>query len=176
MRRILLLDDELNVLRALQRALRQHMADAELTIETFTDPEAALLRFADVSFDIAISDFRMPGFDGIQFLSTVKRIQPDTVRLLLSASNDFDTLVHAINQAEVFRYIAKPWQVEELKKTLELAFASRDQQMEALRLMQAPQAAEPPLSPQELEARRLEAEEPGITQVNWEPDGSVRLD
>lgn len=176
MRRILLLDDELNVLQALQRALRQYMPSSELTIETFTDPEAALLRFAEVSFDVAISDYRMPAINGIEFLAMVKGIQPDTVRLVLSASNEFDIVVHAINRAEVFRYIAKPWEPEDLRKVVELAFVRRDQQIEECRLADEARTSQSELSAEELEAQRLEAEEPGITKVNWGADGSVRLD
>ncbi len=176
MRRILLLDDEINVLQALQRTLRQCMPAGELTIEVFTDPEAALLRCADVSFDVAVSDYRMPGMNGIDFLRMVKGIQPDAVRLVLSASHEFETVVHAVNQAEVFRYIAKPWQQEELAKTIKLAFSRRDEMLEERRLADEARARESELSPRELEERRLEAEEPGITKVKWGADGSVQLE
>ena len=114
--------------------------------------------------------------NGIDFLKMVKGIQPDAVRLVLSASTEFETVVKAVNDAEIFRYIAKPWQSDELVNVIQLAFARRDQVLEERRLAeeQRRKMAEP--TPQELEARRLEAEEPGITKVNWGPDGSVRLD
>jgi response regulator RpfG family c-di-GMP phosphodiesterase len=106
----------------------------------------------------------------------VKGIQPDAVRLVLSASHEFETVVHAVNQAEVFRYIAKPWQQEELAKTIKLAFSRRDEMLEERRLADEARARESELSPRELEERRLEAEEPGITKVKWGADGSVQLE
>lgn len=176
MRRILLLDDEANVLSALQRSLRQHFPDETLSIETFTDPEQALLRCGEVLFDAVVSDYRMPGMNGIEVLKIVKGIQPDAIRLALSASTEFETVMQAINQAEVYRYIPKPWQSDELRLILESAFALRDQLMEDRRLAALLRAEHGELTPQELEARRLEAEEPGITKVKWGDDGSVQLD
>lgn len=176
MRRLLLLDDEPNVLQALQRALRQCFPAGDLAVETFTDPERALLRCGEQAFDVVVSDYRMPGFNGVDFLRMVKGIQPEAIRVVLSASTEFDTVMKAVNQAEVFRYIPKPWQPEDLTNTLSLAFARHDEIVEERRLAeeQRQKRAEP--SPQEREAQRLEAEEPGITKVNWGPDGSVHLD
>ena len=176
MRRILLLDDEANVLHALQRALRQCLDASDVRFETFTDPEAALLRSGEVAFDVVLSDYRMPGMNGAEFLEAVKRIQPEAVRLILSASTEFDAVMNAVNRGEVFRYIAKPWQAADLKTTFDMAFARRDQAVEERRLADEARARHGELTPQELEARRLEEEEPGIMKVNWGPDGSVHLD
>ncbi|MDB5934876.1 MAG: signal transduction response regulator receiver domain protein [Massilia sp.] len=168
MRRVLLVDDEVHVLSALQRIMRPFLQEYEIEIEAFCDPEQALLRCADTSFDIVMSDYRMPGLTGADFLQMVKGIQPDAVRLMLSASTEFAEVSNAINRAEVFRYVAKPWDGDELKKIFLLAFERHD---EALRTR--PQS---PMSAQEQEAHRLEVEEPGITQVRRDPDGSVYLD
>lgn len=176
MRRILLVDDEINVLNALKRTIRHCGLDGEFTVEIFTDPHQALARSKEVPFDIVISDFRMPGMNGVEFLRAYKEIQSDTVRLVLSASTEFETLMSAINQAEVFRYITKPWQPAEIKETIVLALARRDQSREDLRLFDELRAHLGELTPQQLEAKRLEEEEPGITKVNWGPDGSVHLD
>lgn len=176
MRRILLVDDEVNVLNALQRALRTCLAQEEVKIDTCGDPEQALLRCGEVEFDVVISDYRMPGINGVEFLKMVRAIQPDAVRLVLSASTEFETVMHAVNQAEVFRYIAKPWQVDDLKTVVGLACLRRDQMLEDRRLADELRASQIRLSPQEQEAMRLEQEEPGITKVNWGADGSVRLD
>ncbi|MGZ5790150.1 MAG: response regulator [Burkholderiaceae bacterium] len=176
MRRILLVDDEINVLRALQRALRQSAFDEKLQIEIHTDTQQALARSSEVAFDIVISDYRMPEMNGVEFLTAFKQIQPDTVRLMLSASTEFNILMDAINQSEVFRYITKPWQDEELQETILLALARRDQALEELRLFDQLRLQFGEMTPQELEAKRLEAEEPGITKVNWGPDGSVHLE
>jgi two-component system probable response regulator PhcQ len=168
-RRILLVDDEVHVLSALQRIMRPFLQEYEVEIEAFSDPELALLRCAETSFDIVMSDYRMPGLTGADFLQMVKGIQPDAVRVMLSASTEFAEVSNAINRAEVFRYVAKPWEGEELKRIFLLGFERRDEMLRA----GAPAGV---LSAQELEARRLEAEEPGITQVRRAPDGSVYLD
>jgi two-component system probable response regulator PhcQ len=168
MRRILLLDDEINVLNALNRTLRRIFQGKEVQLELFTDPEQALLRCADVLFDVVMSDYRMPGLTGADFLEMVKGIQPDAVRLVLSGSNDFAELMDVTNRGHIFRFVSKPWSEDELKRTFQLAFERHDEAGK-------PRAA-PALSAHEQEARRLEAEEPGITQVRRAADGSVYLD
>lgn len=176
MRRFLLVDDEINVLHALQRAIRQCGVEEELRVEVFTDPRAALERSKEVAFDVVISDFRMPEMSGVEFLRAYRAIQPDSVRMILSASTEFDAVMSAINEAEVLRYIAKPWQPEEIGDMVKLALQRRDQAREDLRLVEELRAQLGKSSPQEQEAKRLEEQEPGIMQVNWGPDGSVRLD
>jgi CheY-like chemotaxis protein len=64
MRRILLVDDEVRVLSALQRTLRPFMQENAVEIEAYSDPEQALLRCAEVAFDVVMSDYRMPGLTG----------------------------------------------------------------------------------------------------------------
>lgn len=174
MRRILLVDDEANVLRALQRALRQMFPEQEVEIQVSQDPEQALLRCAESSFDVVMSDYRMPGLTGADFLQVVKALQPDAVRLVLSASNDIGEVMEAINRAEIYRYVAKPWEANALGKIFREAFARHDEALAARRL--AEQSAEAALSPQEREALRLEAEEPGITRVRRDSDGATYLD
>ena len=168
MRRILLVDDEANVLSALQRALRRFLPEREVEIQSCQDPELALLRCAEVSFDVVMSDYRMPGLSGGDFLQVVKALQPEAVRLVLSASNDIGEVMDAINRAEVYRYVAKPWEAQELEKIFAQAFARHDEAVAA--------RGAPALSPQEREARRLEAEEPGITKVHRDSDGAIYLE
>jgi DNA-binding NtrC family response regulator len=171
MRRILLVDDEAHVLSALQRALRRFLPEGQAVIETCSDPEQALLRCAETGFDVVMSDYRMPGLNGADFLQMVKGMRPDAVRVVLSASNDIGEVMDAINRAEVYRYVAKPWTAQELERVFGQAFARHDE------LAAAPGAGQgAQLSPQELEARRLEAEEPGITRVRRDSDGAVYLD
>lgn len=176
MRRFLLVDDEINVLHALQRAIRQCGIAEELRVEIHTDPHAALERSKEVAFDVVISDFRMPEMNGVEFLRAYRAIQGDSVRMILSASTEFDAVMSAINEAEVFRYLAKPWLPEEIGDTVKLALERRDQAREDLRLVEELRSELGKISPQEQEAKRLEEQEPGITRVNWGADGSVHLD
>ncbi|WP_051517016.1 hypothetical protein [Herbaspirillum sp. RV1423] len=97
-------------------------------------------------------------------------MQPDAVRIVLSATTERSDIVAAVNRAEVFRYLAKPWQSRELVATLQAAFDYHDARLRA-RSGAAPAQA----SAHERELLRLEREEPGITQVDWDADGNVRL-
>jgi DNA-binding NtrC family response regulator len=170
----MLVDDEALVLRALQRTMRPLLQDQDVRLETFSDPEQALLRCGEVSFDLVMSDYRMPGLNGAEFLQFVKRLQPDAVRIVLSASTDFEEVSNAINRAEVFRYVAKPWEAQELKSTFTQAFEQYDRACEVRRRLG--EAGEAKLTDEELELRKLELDEPGITVVRRRPDGAVYLE
>jgi DNA-binding NtrC family response regulator len=172
MRRILILDDEEAVLRALRRALRSAFSSGSVQVEAFVEPEAALLRAGEQDFDVVVSDFRMPGLTGADVLEVVKGLQPDAVRIMLSASTEHSDIVAAVNRAGVFRYLAKPWQGRELVATLHAAFEYRDA---CLRARTGAAFAQAAASAHELELLRLERDEPGITRVDWDEDGNVRL-
>ena len=166
MSRILLVDDEPNMLSALQRALRQSKPLTGAQIETFTNPFEALNRICVCEFDLVVSDFMMPEMSGGEFLQALKDVAPTTVRIMLSASTDFKTAMAAINDAHVFRFIPKPWQQAELEQNIL-------QGLEERRRLLAEAAPAP--SAQELEARRLEDEEPGLLHVKRSDDGSIIL-
>lgn len=175
MRRILLLDDETNVLAALKRSLKQLYPDSALEIETYTDPSLAIQRFGIIEFDFVIADYHMPKMTGVDFLRIVREVQPYTIRMMLSASAEFKTVVEAINDAEVFKFISKPWDQAELKAALDLAAILHDQKLDEKKLADEYRKQLQPLTPQEIEARKLEEQEPGITKVNWRADGSIDL-
>ncbi|MDQ1813449.1 response regulator [Massilia sp. CCM 9210] len=173
MRRILLVDDEINVLNALVRAMRQHLDIEDLHIETFTDPFDALTRCAECTFDLVISDFRMPQMTGVEFLHAIKEVAPDTVRMILSASTEFETVTSAINDAQVFRFIPKPWQVGDLRENIRLAFDYRDSLRKEHQLADRQRVQEGTLSKEELALRKMEEEEPGLLKVKWGPNGEI---
>ncbi len=107
---ILLVDDETNILKALHRLLRPE-GYRILTAESGADALAILAR---ESVDLVVSDMRMPEMDGAVFLAKVRQTWPDTVRLLLTGHADMAQTVSAINQGEIYRFIAKPWNDQEL--------------------------------------------------------------
>ena len=175
MRRIMLVDDEINVLNALVRAMRLHLDIEDLQIEAFTDPFDALSRSAEVSFDIVISDQQMPQMTGVEFLHALMDTAPATVRMILSASTEFNTVTSAISEAQVFRYIPKPWQVGDLQENIRMALLHRDHLLEQQRLTDTLKVQAGELSVQEQEAKLMEEEEPGLLKVKWGPNGEIIL-
>ncbi len=171
---ILLLDDEPNVLAALRRTLRGPLGSG-VKMETFTDPHDALARVGEHSFDLVMSDFRMPVMDGIQFLHFVREMQPATLRMIVSASTDISSVMSAVNDVGVFRYVVKPWTtellVEDVRAALAQSLASREQRQ----LADAMRVQKGDLGAAEAERRRLEEIEPGLTHVEWGPNGEVLM-
>jgi two-component system probable response regulator PhcQ len=159
-KRLLIVDDEMPVLHALRRLLRRHFGPQQLGVEVCADPLQALQRLEQARFDVVISDCRMPRLDGVTLLASARELDPRTVRMMLSAAVDFGTVLAAVNRAGVFRYIPKPWSEPQLVADLRAALAF-----------------DPCATPSagELERRRLEALEPGITQVDWGPNGEVLM-
>ncbi len=160
--RVLLVDDEPAITAALQRVLRRRFGD-RMAIVIDNDPHAALARARTQRLDIVLSDLRMPLLDGVTLLTLVSAMQPHCVRMLLTATADFETAQRAINDAGLFRYLTKPWLDTELVAHFETA------------LMEAAQGRQRELAPDEAERRRLEALEPGLTQVDWGPNGEVLM-
>lgn len=160
MKRLLIVDDETQVLRALRRLLQRHFKPQQFGVELYTDPLHALQRLQEVHFDVLISDHRMPRLDGVTLLARARELDPRAVRIMLSAAADFGTVLAAVNRAEVFRYIPKPWREVQLLADLRAA-------------LEFDSCAA--LSADELERRRLESLEPGITQVEWGPNGEVLM-
>ncbi|RRS09835.1 response regulator [Pseudoalteromonas sp. J010] len=112
--RILCLDDEENVLRSLNRLFRQNGIEAEM----FTKPEQALLTIKKNTYDVIVSDMRMPDMDGAAFLKQAKQIQPETQRILLTGYADMASTIKAINESGIHAYIQKPWDNEILIHTV----------------------------------------------------------
>lgn len=172
MYRIMVVDDEYAIVRALKRELNNPQYD----IETFTNPVEALAFSHDLEFDLIISDFRMPQMDGVSFLTKVKHRYPWTIRLILSAHADLDNVLSAINEAQVHRFIAKPWNKHELYLTVARALEYRDVLLENQRLADELRASRDKIKRQEQALRELEHRHPELLAVNWGPDGTVILD
>ena len=177
--RILLVDDEPNIISALQRLLRNGLKDTageRYAVETFTDATLALARTRECSFALAISDQRMPGMTGVEFLTQLRQVQPDCGRIILSGYADLSALMTAINHAEIARFISKPWTDFDLLSAVRQVLRIRELTMENQRLADQVRQQRGVLSAQEAELRRLERLEPGITHVTWGSDGSFILE
>lgn len=116
---LLLVDDEENILRSLQRVLRKE----PYAVRTATSGEEALALLNDQKFDLVISDSRMPGMDGPTLLSEIKKKWPWCIRILLTGYADINSTIKAINDGQIYRYISKPWDDEELKLVIRQALA-----------------------------------------------------
>jgi two-component system probable response regulator PhcQ len=172
MTHILMVDDEENILRALRRSLTPE----GYQIEDFTDPRAALARAEAVAFDLVLSDYRMPHMDGVSFLSRVKALHPDTARLIISGQADLEGLLAAINEAEIQRFISKPWENYDLRTTIRQALAHRAALIENRALAEQVRRQQTLLDEQDRLLGRLEKEFPGISNVRRTADGAVVLD
>ena len=165
--KILLVDDEPNVLRALRRLLDKY--------EVFTadSGDSALLLAETQNFDLVITDYRMPGMNGIDFLILFKRMQPNAIRVVLTGYPDLEAVQHAINEAQVFRFINKPWSNLEILSVVETGLQQKHMLQENKRLADKARAQQQLLDEKEELILALEAEEPGITKVNWNADGAI---
>lgn len=109
--KILIVDDEELVLRALKRLLM----DERYTILTTTSAEQGLEILKKEEPQIIISDYRMPGMNGVDFLKKAFVRKPDSVRIVLSGYADTASIVEAINEGRIYKFIPKPWNDDELK-------------------------------------------------------------
>lgn len=170
--KIQLVDDESNILKALQRVLRP----LHLEIHAFTDPQVALQALTENEYAVIISDYKMPSLNGITYLQFAKQRQPHAMRMVLSAFGDRQSMLQAINQAEIYRFLSKPWEDYEIESAVKGAvdlYLLRVENQQLLARMRNQQTA---LDRQEQALRRLEVEYPGITRVIRDEQGVVLLD
>jgi len=133
--RILIVDDERNILNAVRRELSTPpLGRHRYEIECFDNPLEALERAGTETFEVVISDYRMPEMDGLTFLKSLARLQPDCARVVLSGQTDFDALVRMINETHIYRFIPKPWSSYFLKSTVGQAVDFRQTHVENRRL------------------------------------------
>lgn len=115
--RILVVDDELNLLEAIVRGLRRIFA-----IVTAPGAQAALdILRREPAFSVIVSDLRMPGMDGISFLRHARQIAPDAIRILFTGNADLGDAIEAVNQGAIFRFITKPCPLPGFKNALDAA-------------------------------------------------------
>ncbi|RJP81638.1 MAG: response regulator [Candidatus Zixiibacteriota bacterium] len=115
--RLLLVDDEPNILKALQRLF----FDEEYEVYCAGSGEEGLEVLAGNEVDLIIADYRMPGMNGIDFFRRARQARPEAVRIILSGYADVKALAEAINEGNIYKFIFKPWNDEDLKNTLRLA-------------------------------------------------------
>jgi type II secretory ATPase GspE/PulE/Tfp pilus assembly ATPase PilB-like protein/FixJ family two-component response regulator len=114
---LLIVDDEENVLKAVKRIFQEE------NYEIFTAPsgEDALDIMAKEKIHLVISDHRMPGMTGAQLLKEIKQKWPETIRIMLTGYADVQSIMGAVNEGAVYKFITKPWNDEDLRLTVSLA-------------------------------------------------------
>lgn len=127
-RTLLLVDDEENILRALRRTLRKE----NYNILTCTSAQEAFELLALNNVHVIISDQRMPGMTGTEFLNKVKDIYPNTIRMVLSGFTDLKSVTEAINQGAIYKYLTKPWDDNILSESIQQAFKQYDLQLNTI--------------------------------------------
>lgn len=127
---ILCVDDEPNILSALKRLFR----GKGWHVRSAAGGQAGLALMESEAVDLIISDMRMPEMDGAQFLAHVRVRWPDTVRLLLTGHSDINAIIEAINRGEIYRYITKPWDDNDIVLIVRQALERQALELEKRRL------------------------------------------
>lgn len=177
--RVLLVDDEPNVLNALRRCLSfinvDMLGGEGLRVETLTSASQALERLESEDFDLIISDYRMPEMNGVEFLSRAIELQPNVARMILSGYADRDAILASINETQVSRFLCKPWDDGELRNLVATTLVQSRIIREALKKAAASKAAASERVIVATELDRLENECPGITRIQRAEDGGIIL-
>ncbi len=124
-RTLLLLDDEENVLRSMVRLFRRD----GYQILTASSVREAFDLLASQSVQVIVSDQRMADMDGTEFLTRVRDLYPDTIRMVLSGYTDLATITEAINHGAIYRFLTKPWGDDALRQHIRDAFRAYELRM-----------------------------------------------
>jgi two-component system, probable response regulator PhcQ len=162
---VLFVDDEPALLAGVRNALRKE----PYTVVTADCASDGLRVLHERRVDVVVSDERMPGVSGSDFLAFVRQRYRDTVRIMLTGQASLESAIQAINEGEIYRFLTKPCSPVLLAQTLRDALVFQDLAREAARLLAAVKRQRKLL----LELERLH---PGITEVERHGDGSLLLD
>jgi DNA-binding NtrC family response regulator len=162
---LLLVDDEASMRRSLKRTLD----DEPYKIIEAASAQAALEILASEPVHVILSDHNMPGMCGLDLLRMVKLRHSSVVRMMVTANDEFDVAVRAINLGEVSRLIRKPWDDDELCCSVRQAFeqAALEREVKQLRRQARRHLAD---------LAELERRHPGIATINRDSRGAILLD
>lgn len=116
--RVLFVDDEIHILDSMKRQLRKRFE----VVTALSGREALEKCKKEGPFNVVVSDMRMPEMDGIELLSLIKEMYPDTVRMMLTGNADQQTAIEAVNKGQIFKFLNKPCPISVLAPSLALAF------------------------------------------------------
>lgn len=162
---LLLVDDEPSVLSALRRTLRKEPYRLGFAASA---QEALDMMREDVP-DLIVSDHLMPRMTGLELLKRCRLLYPHVGRMVLTGQAEMETVIDAINQGEVLRFLRKPWDDDDLKLTLHMA-------MEHLNLARENERLLALLKDQAQFIRTLEEKHPGMASVRRDASGAILID
>ncbi len=162
--KILIVDDELNVVTALKRALLEEPYE----VHSAQNGIEALEILKSEQFKVIISDERMPVMDGAELLSIARERYPNTIRMMLTGHASLEATVAAVNRGEVYRFFTKPWNDVELLMAIRTAIEKYDLEAENRRLLRT-------IKNQAFELKAIEKVHPGITRLEKDENGNLLL-
>ncbi|RMG48693.1 MAG: response regulator [Acidobacteria bacterium] len=162
---VLFVDDEPHVLEGLRRAMRGE----PYRVLVAGSGRHALEILGREEVDVLVTDEEMDGMRGSELVARVRLRHPDTVRILLTGRASLPGVLRAVNEGEIYRFLTKPCNVEELKAALRQAVVHRRLLVEGRRLLAM-------VRRQRALLERLEREHPGITALETDPDGALVID
>lgn len=162
---LLLVDDEENVVTSLKRVFM----DEEFAIFSANSGQEGLELLAREQIQVIISDEKMPGMSGAEFLSAAKKLRPDSIRFMLTGQASVEAAMKAINEGEIYRFFTKPWDDLQLTFAVRSAFEKYALEEENRKLLET-------VKRQALEMKSIEKLFPGITDVRRDDDGKILID
>jgi len=163
--KVLLVDDDRNLLEGLRRALRKEPYE----IRTAESADAALHILDTEPVSVVVSDQDMPNMTGTELLAKVRERYPDTIRFMLTGKATLDVAIKAINDGAISRFLTKPCNHVDLAVTIRQALQQKELMEEATRLLRVSKR-------QSAVLEGLEQESPGITKVEKDRNGRIVLD
>lgn len=161
---ILIVDDEQAVISALRRSL----IDEPYEVLTANSGAEGLTILGEKDIKVIISDERMPGMSGADFLSAANEKYPHTVRMMLTGHASLESAMRAVNRGEIYRFFTKPWNDLELRLALRSAIDKYDLEAENRKLLRI-------VRRQALDLRMLERCYPTITKLDRDDEGNLLL-
>lgn len=169
-RTLLLVDDEASILSALKRLFRRE----GYHILTATSGTEALALLAQQPVEVILSDQRMPGMTGIEFLREARRLHPHTVRITLSGYTDLQSIIEAVNEGAVYKFLTKPWDDDLLRHHVAQAFEQSELAAENRRLGEAVQEANRELAIANQRLERMVRDESELRRAMQNAAGASR--
>ncbi|MEI6127339.1 MAG: response regulator [Pseudomonadota bacterium] len=159
---ILIVDDEPDALSSLTRML----ADEDYAVITATGGEEGLAVLSRRMVQLVVSDEKMPGMSGTEFLAQVRSRYPAVIRIMLTGRPSVDAAMQAINKGEIYRFFTKPWAQDELIISIRQGLEKYALEEENRMLLRT-------IKKQKIERELLENQYPGITSVVRDEDNSI---